>query len=103
MVMGSKVLSVLLCGLYLPLSAYASNGLNEFASPLEKIVNTFTGPTGMLLSTLAFCGVAVALFFSQRTLDGIIKDVVNVSLVICMLAFASSFIGSLFTFSAAIA
>ena len=43
----------------LPEFALASDGISEFSSPLEKVVNTITGPAGKWISivVMALCGV----------------------------------------------
>ena len=47
------------CLLVLPDIAAASGGITEFSSPLEKVVNTITGPAGKWISivAMALCGV----------------------------------------------
>ena len=47
------------CLLLTPDIAAASGGITEFSSPLEKVVNTITGPAGKWISivAMALCGV----------------------------------------------
>lgn len=47
------------CLLALPDIAAASGGITEFSSPLERVVNTITGPAGKWISivAMALCGV----------------------------------------------
>ncbi len=42
-----------------PEAALASGGITEFSSPLEKVVNTITGPAGKYISitAMAICGI----------------------------------------------
>ena len=42
-----------------PEMALASGGITEFSSPLEKVVNTVTGPAGKYISivAMAICGI----------------------------------------------
>ena len=42
-----------LCLLIFPDIAAASGGITEFSSPLEKVVNTITGPAGKWISIVA--------------------------------------------------
>ena len=39
--------------------AFASGGITEFSNPLERVVNTITGPAGKWISivAMALCGV----------------------------------------------
>lgn len=48
-----------LCLLACPDLAAASGGITEFSSPLEKVVNTITGPAGKWISivAMAICGI----------------------------------------------
>ena len=48
-----------LCLLACPELALASGGITEFSSPLERVVNTITGPAGKWISivAMALCGV----------------------------------------------
>ena len=48
-----------LCLLAFPDLAAASGGITEFSSPLERVVNTITGPAGKWISivAMALCGV----------------------------------------------
>ena len=52
-------LALLSLSLCLPDIAAASGGITEFSSPLEKVVNTITGPAGKWISivAMALCGV----------------------------------------------
>ena len=52
-------LAVLILAALLPEQAMASGGLDEFAGPFEKVVNTITGKWGQLISVagMAVCGV----------------------------------------------
>ena len=47
------------CLLISPDMAAASGGITEFSSPLEKVVNTITGPAGKWIAivAMALCGV----------------------------------------------
>ena len=47
------------CLLLIPEIALASGGITEFSSPLERVVNTITGPAGKWISivAMALCGV----------------------------------------------
>ena len=48
-----------LCLLAFPDLAAASGGITEFSGPLEKVVNTITGPAGKWISivAMAICGI----------------------------------------------
>ena len=48
-----------LCLLACPELALASGGITEFSSPLERVVNTVTGPAGkwIAITAMALCGV----------------------------------------------
>ena len=42
-----------------PRKLFASGGISEFSAPLEKVMNTITGPAGKTISILAMalCGL----------------------------------------------
>ena len=49
------VLLAFACLLLLPELALASGGITEFSSPLEKVVNTVTGPAGKYIPAASSC------------------------------------------------
>lgn len=62
------VFALLLLAAVSPEIAAASGGITEFSSPLEKVVNTVTGPAGKWISivAMALCGVIDQLYSHRR-------------------------------------
>lgn len=83
--------------------AFASGGITEFSSPLEKVVNTVTGPAGKYISitALALCGLYYIL--NRDSIDGAFKLLLQVVIGISFVAFAASMVNTLFSFSGAVA
>jgi len=96
---GLAVLAV--CAL-LPDMALASGGLDEFAGPFEKVVNTITGKWGQLISVggMAVCGVVF--IFNRQDMGEGFKMLLQVVFGICFIAFASSIVTAMFSFSGAV-
>lgn len=87
--------------IFLPDAALAS-GINEFTSPLEKVMQTITGPAGRIISIAAFgiCGVTYIL--NRNELSEGFKILLGVVMGICFIAFATSIVDGLFSFSGAV-
>lgn len=82
--------------------ALASGGISEFTGPIEKVVNTLTGPAGKFLSIAAFGIIFLYYMFNRDDISGAFKVLVQVILGITGLAFAGSIISSVFSFSGAV-
>lgn len=91
----------LLTLMILPEAAFASGGIGEFTSPLEKVMNTLTGTGGKILSTIAFALCGLFYIFNKDDITGAFKMMAQVVLGIAFIAFAGSIVGSVFTFSGA--
>ena len=80
-----------------PEMALASGGITEFSSPLEKVVNTVTGPAGKYISivAMAICGIIFII-------SGGFKLLLSVVFGISFIAFAGSMVNSIFSFSGAV-
>lgn len=90
----------LLCAL--PELAFASGGISEFSGPLEKVVNTITGPAGkwIAITAMALCGVIFIM--NKDDVSGGFKLLLGVVFGISFIAFASSIVNSVFSFSGAV-
>ena len=86
-----------------PDAALASGGITEFSSPLEKVVNTITGPAGKYISITAFAACGVYYIMNRDSLDGAFKLLLQIVMGISLIAFAGSIINSVFSFSGAVA
>lgn len=94
--------AVLASILFCPDSALASAGIDQFTGPVDKVVNTLTGPVGKAVSIIgmAICGFV---FITQKEdISGGAKSLLGVVFGICFIAFASPIVNSVFSFSGAL-
>lgn len=96
------ILLVFLLGVC-PDLALASGGITEFSGPLEKVVNTITGPAGKYISitAMAICGIMFVI--NKDDISGGFKLLLSVVFGISFIAFAGSMVNSVFSFSGAVA
>lgn len=86
----------------LPEFALASGGISEFSSPLEKVVNTITGPAGKWISVVAMALCGVIFILNKDDISGAFKLLLSVVFGISFIAFAASIVNSVFSFSGAV-
>ena len=91
-----------LCILALPEIAAAAGGISEFSSPLEKVVNTITGPAGKWISIVAMALCGVIFIMNKDDISGGFKLLLSVVFGISFIAFAASIVDSVFAFKGAI-
>ena len=91
-----------LCLLAFPEFALASGGITEFSSPLERVVNTITGPAGKWISIVAMALCGVIFIMNKDDISGGFKLLLSVVFGISFLAFAASIVNSVFSFSGAV-
>lgn len=92
-------LALCLC---LPDIAAASGGITEFSSPLERVVNTITGPAGKWISIVAMALCGVIFIMNKDDISGGFKLLLSVVFGISFIAFAASIVNSVFSFSGAV-
>lgn len=92
----------LLVLMLLPEVAYASGGITEFSSPLEKVVNTITGPAGKWIGIVGMALCGVYFIMNKDDISGGFKMLLSIVFGISFIAFASSIVNSVFSFSGAI-
>lgn len=92
-------LALCLC---LPDIALASGGITEFSSPLERVVNTITGPAGKWISIVAMALCGVIFIMNKDDISGGFKLLLSVVFGISFIAFAASIVNSVFSFSGAV-
>lgn len=88
--------------LVFPDQALASGGIGEFTGPVEKVMNTLTGPVG---KAVAIVGMALCGFYfinNKEDIAGGSKALLGVVFGICFIAFASPIVNSVFSFSGAV-
>ena len=90
------------CLLAFPDLAAASGGITEFSSPLERVVNTITGPAGKWISIVAMALCGVIFIMNKDDISGGFKLLLSVVFGISFIAFAASIVNSVFSFSGAI-
>lgn len=98
----SFILAVAAAFLVLPDTALASGGISEFTGPVEKVMNTITGPVG---KAVAIIGMAVCGFYfitNKEDISGGAKSLLGVVFGICFIAFAAPIINSVFSFTGAV-
>lgn len=93
---------LLLVAVASPEIASASGGITEFSSPLESVVNTVTGPAGKWISIVAMALCGVIFILNKDDLSGGFKLLLQVVFGISFIAFATSIVNSVFSFSGAI-
>jgi type IV secretion system protein VirB2 len=92
----------LLAVMALPEMALASGGIGEFSAPLEKVMNTITGPAGKAISIVAMALCGLVFIMNKDDLSGGFKLLLGVVFGISFIAFASSIVNSVFSFSGAV-
>ncbi len=93
------LLALCLC---FPDIAAASGGITEFSSPLERVVNSFTGPAGKWISIVAMALCGVIFIMNKDDISGGFKLLLSVVFGISFIAFAASIVNSVFSFSKAV-
>lgn len=91
-----------LCACLVPDLAAASGGITEFSSPLERVVNTITGPAGKWISITAMAICGIIFIMNKDDISGGFKLLLGVVFGISFIAFASSIVNSVFSFSGAV-
>lgn len=88
--------------LALPDTALASGGIGEFTGPVEKVMNTITGPVG---KSVAIIGMALCGFYfitNKEDISGGAKALLSIVFGICFIAFSAPIVNSVFSFSGAV-
>ncbi len=85
----------------LPELAFASSSLSGFMTPLEKIMDTLSGPLAKVIVVGAFLVAAYQLAVNGEDLSGSTKKILYVVLAASVMAGASTF-ADLFGFSGAL-
>lgn len=86
-----------------PDPALASGGITEFSSPLEKVVNTITGPAGKYIGIVGMAICGIIMITNKEDITGGFKLLLSVVFGISFIAFAGSIVNSMFSFSGAVA
>ncbi|SDP02144.1 TrbC/VirB2 family protein [Desulforhopalus singaporensis] len=92
--MAIAALTLALCGPDLALA----DTITEFEGPMEKVMNTLTGPWAKAVAIIMFVTAAFILWFRKEELDGFAKGLCVIVMIISTLAFAQSIIGAMFSF-----
>jgi type IV secretion system protein VirB2 len=92
----------LLALMVMPDLALASGGIGEFSAPLEKVMNTITGPAGKAISIVAMALCGLVFIMNKDDLSGGFKLLLGVVFGISFIAFAASIVNSVFSFSGAV-
>ncbi len=76
--------------------ALASGGISDFDSPMEKVVNTVTGPWGKYVSIIGMALVGVVYIFRKDDISGVVAMLLNIVFAICFIAFATNIVTTVF-------
>jgi Type IV secretory pathway, VirB2 components (pilins) len=82
--------------------ALASGGIAEFTGPMEKVMNTITGPVGKVVAVV---GIALCGFYfitNKEDISGGAKSLLGVVFGICFIALALPIVNAVFSFSGAV-
>lgn len=86
----------------LPETACAAGGITEFSGPLEKVVNTITGPVGKWIGIIGMALVGLTYIFQRSEMTESVKGLCGVVFGISFIAFAVSIVNGVFSFSGAL-
>ena len=100
--LASAFLLITLITLIVPGFAEASGGIGEFTGPLEKVMNTITGPAGKAIAIVAMALCGVVFIIKKDDLSGGFQLLLGVVFGISFIAFAASIVNSVFSFSGAL-
>lgn len=100
--MSKKQICCILMLVLIPAISFASGGIDEFSNPLEKVVNTITGPAGKWISIVAMALCGVIYILNKDDLSGAFKMLLQAVFGISFICFASSMVNSIFSFSGAL-
>jgi type IV secretion system protein VirB2 len=79
-----------------------AGGIGEFTGPVDKVMETITGPVG---KSVAIIGMALCGFYfitNKEDISGGAKALLGIVFGICFIAFAAPIVNSLFSFSGAL-
>ena len=82
--------------------ALASGGITEFSGPLEKVVNTITGPAGKYISITAVGICGIIYLMNRDDVSGAFKMLLGVVAGISLITFEGSIVNSTVSFSGAV-
>ena len=85
-----------LCVVLLSPLAHASNTGMPWESPLEKIVNSITGPVAFGVSVLGIVSAGIGLIFNNNDMSGFVKLLAALALVISLIVFATNLLSTVF-------
>lgn len=79
-----------------------AGGIGDFASPVEKVMETVTGPVG---KAVAIVGMALCGYYfitNKEDISGGVKALLGIVFGICFIAFAAPIVNSIFSFGGAL-
>lgn len=103
----SHVMLSILCLLALgavccPSLVLASDGIDSFTTPMEKVVNTILGKWGMYVSVAGMACVGISYIFARQDMSEGFKMFLQIVFGICFIAFASQIVNAIFSFTGAV-
>jgi type IV secretion system protein VirB2 len=78
-----------------------AGGIDNFATPVEKVMETLTGPVGKSVAIIGMCLCGFYFIVNKEDISGGAKALLGVVFGICFIAFAAPIVNSLFSFSGA--
>ncbi|TFZ62410.1 conjugal transfer protein TrbC [Photobacterium damselae subsp. piscicida] len=85
-----------------PFLAHASNTGMPWESPLEKVVNSITGPVAFGVSVVGIVAAGASLIFGNAEMSGFIKMLVGLVLIIAFIVLAVNILSSVFGISSTV-
>jgi type IV secretion system protein VirB2 len=92
---------LLIFSLLFPELAFAS-GIGDFSGPVDKVMETVTGPVGKSVSIVGMCLCGYYFITNKEDISGGVKALLGIVFGICFIALASPIVNSLFSFSGAV-
>ncbi len=96
------ILGLALAITVVPKLALASGGVSEFSTPLQKLIDLFTGPWAVAISTLCFIVAFVGYMMQGSEASETMKGVIKVAIPAGALTGAGPLVNWAFSFSGAI-
>jgi type IV secretion system protein VirB2 len=79
-----------------------AGGIGDFAGPIDKVVETITGPVGKAVSIIAMALSGYYFITNKEDIAGGAKGLLGTVFGICFIALAAPVVNQLFSFSGAV-
>ncbi|MDR1083366.1 MAG: TrbC/VirB2 family protein [Deltaproteobacteria bacterium] len=79
-----------------------AGGIANFATPVEQVMNTVTGPVGKSVAVIGMALCGYYFITNKEDISGGAKALLGIVFGICFIAFAAPIVNSLFSFEGAL-